>query len=518
MLNNWVETYDPTIEESYRKWALIDNQRCMLDVLDTAGQEEYTALRDMWIKDGEAFLLVYSISSRSSFLRIKKFYEQILKVKATDQAGTPSALRSPIVCIVGNKADRVVEREVSTQEGFALAKALDCTFVEFTAKKPDPVETAFYDVVRLLRRQRELHGVSEKKLIKDAMQAVEAQTPQTPPKSRRKSVLLPIFSFLRGSNTRTAPSQPIDVGQHAKLNQILVQTARKDKKREVKKLLAMGADPNGHSVADGSPLYASVLLGKVKMVKLLLDNGATVNAQGFHDSTALEAAAIEGHIPLIELLLERGANIEARSKRNGTPLLAAAARGQVDAVSVLIQRGANVDADGGIYGTALKAAAWIGNVAIATLLLNAGAKVNARAGSDATPLQVAAFAGRAEIVRLLLIRGASLNDSKGLYGSPLKAASDNSHFDVMKLLYEAGASPDELSGDSKHFQKGDTTKTSFEWPWAQGTATADQMVQAIETLAVFDHNVEPGAELSKLDNNQNGNQLQFLSETLQSTR
>src|ERR1700753_274535 len=80
-LNHFVETYDPTIEDSYRKQVKIDGQSCMLEVLDTAGQEEYTALRDQWIRDGEGFVLVYSISSRQSFQRIGKFYKQIQRVK-----------------------------------------------------------------------------------------------------------------------------------------------------------------------------------------------------------------------------------------------------------------------------------------------------------------------------------------------------------------------------------------------------------------------------------------------------
>ena len=45
-----VQTYDPTIEDSYRKQVVIDDQSCVLEVLDTAGQEEYTALRDQWIR------------------------------------------------------------------------------------------------------------------------------------------------------------------------------------------------------------------------------------------------------------------------------------------------------------------------------------------------------------------------------------------------------------------------------------------------------------------------------------
>ena len=119
------------------------HQSCMLEVLDTAGQEEYIALRDQWIRDGEGFVLVYSISSRSSFTRIQKFYNQIQRVKEAAAAGSPTFPGSPLsqtmgnqslgpapVMLVGNKCDRVTEREVSTQEGSALAKQLNCEFVE----------------------------------------------------------------------------------------------------------------------------------------------------------------------------------------------------------------------------------------------------------------------------------------------------------------------------------------------------------------------------------------------------
>lgn len=58
------------------------------------------------------------------------------------------------VMLVGNKCDRVTEREVSTQEGSALAKQLNCDFVEASAKNCVNVEKAFYDVVRQLRKQR----------------------------------------------------------------------------------------------------------------------------------------------------------------------------------------------------------------------------------------------------------------------------------------------------------------------------------------------------------------------------
>lgn len=78
----------------------------MLDVLDTAGQEEYSAMREQYMRTGEGFLLVYSITSRQSFDEIQTFQQQILRVKDKDYF--------PII-IVGNKCDLDGEREVSRQ-------------------------------------------------------------------------------------------------------------------------------------------------------------------------------------------------------------------------------------------------------------------------------------------------------------------------------------------------------------------------------------------------------------------
>merc|ERR1712023_13841 len=44
--NHFIDEYDPTIEDSYRKQVTIDEETCLLDILDTAGQEEYSAMRD----------------------------------------------------------------------------------------------------------------------------------------------------------------------------------------------------------------------------------------------------------------------------------------------------------------------------------------------------------------------------------------------------------------------------------------------------------------------------------------
>ncbi|KAJ3114899.1 Ras GTPase ras2 [Physocladia obscura] len=129
-----IQKYDPTIEDSYRKQVVIDNEPCILEVLDTAGQEEYTALRDQWIRDGEGFVLVYSITSRTSFHHIERFREQIMRVKdLNDDSPMP-------IIIVGNKCDRFSEREVSHTEGLALARRLNADFIETSARTKENVE------------------------------------------------------------------------------------------------------------------------------------------------------------------------------------------------------------------------------------------------------------------------------------------------------------------------------------------------------------------------------------------
>lgn len=75
-------------------------------MLDTAGQEEYSAMREQYMRTGEGFLLVYSITSRQSFEEIVTFQQQILRVKDKDYF--------PII-VVGNKCDLEGERQVSTE-------------------------------------------------------------------------------------------------------------------------------------------------------------------------------------------------------------------------------------------------------------------------------------------------------------------------------------------------------------------------------------------------------------------
>ena len=86
--NHFVDEYDPTIEDSYRKQVVIDGETCLLDILDTAGQEEYSAMRDQYMRTGEGFLLVFAVNNAKSFDDISSYREQIKRVKDAEEVST----------------------------------------------------------------------------------------------------------------------------------------------------------------------------------------------------------------------------------------------------------------------------------------------------------------------------------------------------------------------------------------------------------------------------------------------
>lgn len=137
--NTFIEKYDPTIEDFYRKEIEVDGQPCVLEILDTAGTEQFASMRDLYIKNGQGFVVVYAITSQQTFYDIKTMRDQIIRVKGTDQV--------PIL-LVGNKCDLVHQRQVRSEEGLALAEYWSCPFAECSAKNAHNVNTVFAEIVR----------------------------------------------------------------------------------------------------------------------------------------------------------------------------------------------------------------------------------------------------------------------------------------------------------------------------------------------------------------------------------
>jgi len=140
--HHFVEMYDPTIEDFFRRQVSVDEIPSLVTILDTAGQEEYSAMKSQWVRSGKGFLLCYSITDQRSFEEVNSLKDFILREKDTDQV--------PMV-LVGTKCDLEAHRQVSSMQGADLAKEFGCPFFETSSKMNINVEYAFFEAVRQVR-------------------------------------------------------------------------------------------------------------------------------------------------------------------------------------------------------------------------------------------------------------------------------------------------------------------------------------------------------------------------------
>jgi ankyrin repeat protein len=179
--------------------------------------------------------------------------------------------------------------------------------------------------------------------------------------------------------------------------------------RRVKALLKEGAEVNGRSGGQKTPLYAAAESGRVNVGRVLIEAGADVDAADYLSFTPLHMAAAVGDAKMVELLLDHGANASARNTYRETPLHAIAGSGNL--LPNLRAR-----------------------VRVVALLLDAGADIEARGNSVSTPLNVAVMFGNTALVRVLLARGANPNPKV----SALEAARENGDEEIEALLRKAG--------------------------------------------------------------------------------
>ncbi|XP_075240031.1 ras-related protein Rap-2a-like [Convolutriloba macropyga] len=138
----FTEKYDPTIEDFYRKQMYVGEDPVTLEILDTAGTEQFASMRDLYIRNGQGFILVFSIINHQTFREVLNLHQQILRAKGTNQV--------PIV-LVGNKLDLAEQmREVPTNYAETVAKDWGLPFLETSAKYSTNVEEVFKEVVRLM--------------------------------------------------------------------------------------------------------------------------------------------------------------------------------------------------------------------------------------------------------------------------------------------------------------------------------------------------------------------------------
>ncbi|XP_069792428.1 GTP-binding protein Di-Ras2-like [Narcine bancroftii] len=140
----FMETYIPTVEDTYRQVISCDKNICTLQITDTTGSHQFPAMQRLSISKGHAFILVYSVTSRQSVEELQPIYEQICQIKGN--------IRNIPIMLVGNKQDET-QREVEASEGEALASKWMCSFMETSAKLNHNVQELFQELLNLEKRR-----------------------------------------------------------------------------------------------------------------------------------------------------------------------------------------------------------------------------------------------------------------------------------------------------------------------------------------------------------------------------
>ena len=151
---------NPTLENSYRKQVVSDNETYLLDMWDASGTElnEFSAMRDIYMKDGEGFLCVFAVNNDNSFREAQQYCDEIKRVKGSDIV--------PMV-LVGSKTD-LPDRTVDSDRASNKAMSYGIPYVETSVKTrhgvvSSGVDDAFYTLVREMRKQRETQKGFDKK-------------------------------------------------------------------------------------------------------------------------------------------------------------------------------------------------------------------------------------------------------------------------------------------------------------------------------------------------------------------
>ncbi|KAK2844546.1 hypothetical protein Q5P01_011205 [Channa striata] len=142
-------------DEMCEKVIEVDGEAATVTLLDTWDAETDSGwAEDCHMQTGDAYLLLYSITDRASFLRASELRITLRRFRP--------AQHTPII-LVGNKCDLVRRREVSVSEGRACAVVFDCKFIETSAAMQHNVWEAFRGIVRQLRLRRDSREANKRR-------------------------------------------------------------------------------------------------------------------------------------------------------------------------------------------------------------------------------------------------------------------------------------------------------------------------------------------------------------------
>ena len=128
----------------------IDNKICKIQVWDTAGQEKYKSITNVYYRGAQACIIVYDVTDRMSFQNVYNWIQD-LETHAADDI---------YMLLVGNKSDLSSQRAVTELEGYQFANNMNILFTETSANNNININVAFETVARNLKKNQknDLHS------------------------------------------------------------------------------------------------------------------------------------------------------------------------------------------------------------------------------------------------------------------------------------------------------------------------------------------------------------------------
>mmetsp|Transcript_21095 Transcript_21095/g.21873 ORF Transcript_21095/g.21873 Transcript_21095/m.21873 type:complete len:175 (+) Transcript_21095:209-733(+) len=136
MNDKFPEIHDTTIEDQYKINTNVNGTECSVEILDTAGQEDYQSMMESWVAFANGFILVFCIDDADSYKVVKDRLEVIIQEKRQGKV--------PPILVLGNKADLQIDRAVQYEEAYSYCKGKGIEYLECSALTKHNVKEAFF--------------------------------------------------------------------------------------------------------------------------------------------------------------------------------------------------------------------------------------------------------------------------------------------------------------------------------------------------------------------------------------